>query len=158
MAIQKGNAIVIMGSTSRRKKLGKLYIYIQTARPSCTTRWARSPSARMRSEGYSSRSVWPENEANRDAGAHQTLETTTFLLELGLRLRQQTGEPRSKFLSYRGSPWPSRRVMRLSSWGLSHDGRSCAARVTVVVLCVCLSVCLFVCCLSATILALRGGL
>ena len=48
--------------------------------------------------------------------------------------------------------------MYLHSWGI-HDiinpRRACAARVTVVGLCVCLFVCLFVC-LSTTILALQA--
>ena len=43
----------------------------------------------------------------------------------------------------------------MMSSGLINPRRACAARVTVVVLCVCLSVCLFVC-LSPTILALQA--
>ena len=50
---------------------------------------------------------------------------------------------------YKGVP------LGISQMLFINPRRACAARVTVVVLCVCLSVCLFVC-LSATILALQA--
>ena len=56
--------------------------------------------------------------------------------------------------------WQVERSQRRAARHNAHvPRRACAARVTVVVLCVCLSVCLFVClfvCLSATILVLQA--
>ena len=48
-------------------------------------------------------------------------EAKTFLLELGRRLRQESRDPHLSY--YSGFPWPSRRGMRLPSWGQSHGGK-----------------------------------